>query len=101
MERMEQKNPINPFHPLTQRSPSSKFNQRISSAVSSNSNAWNEVRVSVRVRGPISGNVGKGWHRTYASATLIGRTPRFRANSLAHSKRRKLSGLYQERTISS
>ncbi len=77
---------------------SSKFSQRSSSGVSSTSSAWNEVRVSARLRGPMSANVGNAWHSTYASAIMIGSTPFFPASSYALARlliSRTMSGVWE------
>ena len=50
----------------------SRFNHFNSFSLSSISSAAKLVRVSLSVRGPIRGKVGKGWFSTYASAMLIG-----------------------------
>src|SRR6266446_8929304 len=62
------------------------------------SSACNDVRVSESKSGPISGNVGNGWHNTDARAIASGRTPRSFASALTRSRRRKLSSLYQQCT---
>src|SRR6266496_1553845 len=49
---------------LKERYQSSRLSQRTSSSVSSMSSACNDVRVSESKSGPISGNVGNGWHNT-------------------------------------
>src|ERR1700730_4939544 len=66
---------------------SSRLSHRISSGVSSMASAGNEVRVSESNLGPINGNVGNGWHRTYARAIVMGKTPRSFAMAFTRSRR--------------